>query len=108
MVNMVMIVGKVISPVEQINLDKNKVSCKIKILLNNPDRTTSQIETILHGNVAENALEYMQEGDIIGVRGRLDSNNLDGKNELNLIANSITFLSSKKLEKENNERDEER
>ena len=37
-----------------------------------------------------------------------DAYNLDGKNELNLIANSITFLSSKKLEKENNERDEER
>ena len=98
-INMVMIVGRVISPAEQINLDNNKVGCKIKVLISNPDKTTTEIETILQGKISQNALEYVQEGDIIGLRGRLDTKNLDGKKELNLMANSITFITSKNMEK---------
>ena len=108
MINMVMIVGRVISPVEQINLGGNKIGCKIKVLVNNPDKTTTEIESILQGNISQNAIEYLKEGDVIGIRGRLDTNNLDGKEKLNLMANSITFLSSKNIVKNNKERCEER
>lgn len=108
MINMVMIVGRVISPVEQINLGDNKIGCKIKVLVNNPDNTTNLIEGILQGKISENALEYVQEGDLIGIRGKLDINNMDGNTKLNLMANSITFLSSKNIVKNNKERCEER
>ena len=99
MINMVMIVGRVIAPVEQINLDDDKKVCKIKVLVNNPDKTTTEIESILQGKVSQSAIDYIQEGDIIGIRGRLDTNNIDGEKKLNLMANSITFLTSKKIEK---------
>ena len=108
MINMVMIVGRVIAPVEQINLDNDKKVCKIKVLVNNPDNTTNLIEGILQGKISENAVEYLKEGDLIGIRGKLDINNMDGNTKLNLMANSITFLSSKNIIKNNKERCEER
>ena len=99
MINMVMIVGRVKAPVEEIKLDENTKGCKIKVLVNNPDGTTTEIESILKGKISQRAMEYIQEGDFIGIRGRLDSNNLDGKQEMKLMANSISFLSSKNIEK---------
>ena len=44
-------------------------------------------------------MEYIQEGDFIGIRGRLDANNLDGKLERKLMSNSISLLFSKNIEK---------
>ena len=65
---------------------------------------TDFINCILFDNIAENTKEYCSKGDIIGVKGRVQSRVLekeDGKKEylIDIVAEKITFLSSKKEEK---------
>ena len=57
---------------------------------------TDFISCTLLGNIAESTKEYCKKGDIIGVRGRLQK--LENKKELTLLAEKITFLSSRKAE----------
>jgi single-strand DNA-binding protein len=53
---------------------------------------TDYIPCILSEMVAKNASEYCKKGDVIGVKGRLESKD----NKINVIAEKVTFLSSKK------------
>lgn len=48
------------------------------------------------GSIAENTAEYCRKGDIIGVKGRVQGNGED----MEIIAERITFLSSKAPEEE--------
>ena len=55
-------------------------------------------------NIAENSATYCGKGDIVGVKGRVQSRTVekeDGKKEylVEIIAEKITFLSSKKEDK---------
>lgn len=53
---------------------------------------TDFISINLLSSIAENTCEYCKKGDVIGVKGRIAGK--DGK--MSLIADRITFLSSKK------------
>lgn len=54
---------------------------------------TDYIKCFLWNGVAENTKEYCHKGDMVGVRGRLEDKNI-------VIAEKLTFLSSKKKEEE--------
>ncbi len=58
-------------------------------------------------NIAENTSEYCSKGDIVGVKGRIQSRTLekDGNKEYvtEIIAEKVTFLSSKREEKADDE-----
>ena len=54
----------------------------------------------LFGGVAYSACEYCKKGDLIGVKGRLQSTQMASGYTMELIAEKITFLSSKKEEME--------
>jgi len=62
----------------------------------NGEYETDFIKCTLIGNVASNTTEYCRKGDMIGVKGRLQSR--DG--QLEVVADKVTFLATKK-EKEN-------
>jgi len=54
----------------------------------------------LWGNIAENTAEYCRKGDIVGVKGRLQTNNYEKEDgskvfKLDVVAEKVTFLSSK-------------
>lgn len=56
------------------------------------------IPCVLWKGVAETTAEYCQKGDLIGVRGRIQTfKNNDDKTEINVVAERVTFLSSKKM-----------
>ena len=57
---------------------------------------TDFIDCQLFGSVAKNTIEYCNTGDIVGVKGRLENHN----NETIIIADKLTFLTSKKPTKE--------
>ena len=64
---------------------------------------TDFIECILWEHIAQNTTEYCHKGDLIGVRGRLQIRtieNQEGKkiSKLEVIAEKVNFLSSKKKE----------
>ena len=47
-------------------------------------------------SIAKNVMEYLKKGDVVGIKGRLQSN---GK-KLELIAERLTFLSNRTKEEE--------
>lgn len=62
---------------------------------------TDFIDCKLFDGVAQNTAEYCHKGDIVGVKGRIQTRNIekeDGTKEKiqEIIAEKLTFLSSKK------------
>lgn len=51
---------------------------------------TDFIDVSIFGNIADNAKEYCKSGDLVGVKGRLESKD----DKLFLIGEKLTFLSS--------------
>lgn len=50
----------------------------------------------LFGAIGNNTKEYCHKGDIIGVKGRIQTYKVDDENRIELVAEKVTFLSSKK------------
>ena len=61
---------------------------------------TDFVECTLWNNIAENTAEYCKKGDIVGVKGRLQTNNYEKEDgskvfKLDVVAEKVTFLSSR-------------
>ena len=68
---------------------------------------TDFIDCLLWDNVATNTSTYCKKGDIVGIKGRIQSrivtdNDQNNKTEIQLIAEKVTFLSSKKEDEKSN------
>lgn len=107
--NQVIIVGRLTKDPEIYKEDGNKKRAMITVAVNrqykNPDGIyeTDFINCILWNVIAENTCEYCKKGDVVGVKGRIQSdiiNQEDGNTKyyLNIIAEKVTFLSSKKAD----------
>ena len=59
----------------------------------NGEYDTDFIDCTLWKGIAENVCEYCKKGDIVGIRGRIQ--NLNNTAQLQLIAEKVSFLSSK-------------
>ena len=68
---------------------------------------TDFIDCILWDMVALNTSNYCRKGDIIGIKGRIQSRIVEeetgNKTVIQVIAEKVTFLSSKREEQEKNE-----
>ena len=99
MLNQTVLVGRLVQDPEIKELENgNKVSyitLAISRSYKNSDGIyeTDFIPCIIWNKIAENTEEFCKKDDIIGVKGRLQR--LEG-NELQVVAEKITFLSSKK------------
>lgn len=88
MMNNFLIIGRLVKFIEE---DENSAIAVIKTKkdVNNGEY---QIDIIMNGSIKENIKKYISSGDILGVKGYISENN-------KLIADKVTFLSSKKEEK---------
>ena len=63
---------------------------------------TDYIPCVLWKGVAENTAEYCKKGDLIGIKGRIQTRSYEQEDELKyvteVIAEKVSFLSSKKAE----------
>lgn len=64
---------------------------------------TDFIPCVLWRGVAENTVEYCHKGDLIGIKGRIQSRKVETDEEYKkeiteVVAEKVTFLSSKKQE----------
>ena len=71
----------------------------------NGEYDTDFVDVVLWNGIAENTAEYCHKGDIIGVKGRLQTSNYeteDGekRKSTQIVAEKITFLSSSKDKKD--------
>ena len=100
MLNQTVIVGRLVNEPETISEERKiaKITIAVPRNFKNADGEydTDFIPVRLFGGVAENTMEYVGKGDLVGVKGRLQSN--DGVIEL--IAEKVTFLSTAKKDEE--------
>lgn len=71
----------------------------------NGEYDTDFVDVFLWNGIAENTAEYCHKGDIIGVKGRIQTSNYeteDGekRKSTQIVAEKITFLSSSKDKKD--------
>ncbi len=112
MLNHVVVAGRLTSdPVVEETENGKKVSSitvAVPRSYKNVDGTydTDFIRCTLWGGIAENTCEYCKKGDIVGVKGRIQTSSYeteDGnkKYAMEVVAEKISFLSSKKVGEEN-------
>ena len=68
----------------------------------NGEYDTDFISCVLFKGIAENASEYCHKGDLLGVKGRIQTRKVEdlesSKQVVEVMAEKLTFLSSKKAE----------
>lgn len=94
MLNQTVLVGRIVKDIEQEGETKAVVTVAVPRSYKNADGEydTDFIPCVLWNGIATNTLECCKKGDLIGVKGRIQSN----ENEITVVAEKITFLSSKK------------
>lgn len=108
LLNQVVLVGRVVYELE---LKKSESLKKYLVLTLAIPRSfknmegnydTDFIKCFVFDSSAENASIYCHKGDIVGVKGRLQSRNIDKNNHretvMEVIAEKVTFLTSKGTE----------
>lgn len=108
MLNQIIIAGRLVSDPEIVSTENNKKKTLITVAVprsyKNIDGTydTDFIRCTLWNGIAENTCEYCKKGDIVGVKGRLQTSNYEKDGEkkysMDIIAEKISFLSSKKAD----------
>lgn len=96
--NQSLIIGRIVNDPELKETEKGKVS-NITLAVQrafkneNGEYETDFFPVALWNGIAESTSQYCRKGDLIGVKGRLQSKD----NVISIIAERITFLSSKSI-----------
>ena len=110
MLNQVVLVGRVVYDLELKKNDSGKrflvltlaIPRSFKNMEGNYD--TDFIRCLIFDNVAENTNEYCKKGDIVGLKGRLQSRVVEKdekkENVMEVIGEKVTFLTSSKTKEE--------
>lgn len=97
MLNQTVLVGRIVSD-PQINETENEKVTAITLAVprnyknENGTYETDFIPCILWNAIAVNTYEYCKQGDLVGVKGRIQT----VKDKVEVIAERVTFLSNKK------------
>lgn len=61
---------------------------------------TDFIPCVLYKNIAENTVKHCKKGDLLGIKGRIQTKKEEDKNTFEIVAEKVTFLSSRKEKEE--------
>ena len=111
MLNQTVLVGRLVSDPELRETDNGNKVTNITLAVPrsyknvNGEYDTDFIPCVLWKGIAENTAEYVKKGDLIGIKGHLQTRNLElneniKRQSVEIIAEKVTFLSSKKQETE--------
>lgn len=108
MLNQIVLAGRLTDDPEILTTDSNKKKTQITVAVprsyKNPDGEydTDFIRCILWNGIAESTCEYCKKGDIVGIKGRLQTSTYEKDGEkkysMDVIAEKVSFLSSKKVD----------
>lgn len=117
MLNQIVLVGRLTNEVnlKKTENDKNVANITLAIPRSfkniNGTYDTDFIDCVLWDSVATNTAEYCNKGDIVGIKGRMQSRVLETEKEkkyiTEIIAEKVTFLYSKNQEKNKNSKGKE-
>lgn len=109
MLNQTVLVGRLVSDPELRETDNGNKVTNITLAVPrsyknvNGEYDTDFIPCVLWKGIAENTAEYVKKGDLIGIKGHLQTRNLEldeniKRQSVEIIAEKVTFLSSKRQE----------
>ena len=115
MLNQTILVGRLVDNLKVEKNEEGKKRSRITLAVprsyKNADGVyeTDFIDCVAFDSIAENTCEYCKKGDIIGVKGRIQTTIYEDKEgekkkSTEIIAEKITFLSSSKSKEENEEK----
>ena len=115
MLNQVVIVGRLVQEptVEKTESGKERsfVTLAVPRSYKNDEGEyeTDFVDCVLWGGVASNTAEYCKKGDLVGIKGKVETNtyeNADGekKKSTQIVAEKVTFLSTAKEKESDNEK----
>lgn len=96
MLNQIVLVGRLVNKPEIKELESGKkigygtlaIPRSFKNI--NGEYETDFVPVVMFGGVAENTAEYCEQGDLVGVKGRVQSR----EDKIEIIAEKVTFLST--------------
>lgn len=112
MLNQTVLVGRLVKEPELRKTEQGKKVTNITLAVPRSYKNVSGeydtdfISCVLWSGVAENTVEYVKKGDLLGVKGRIQTRSYEDKEEqkryvTEVVAEKVTFLSShNKSEKE--------
>lgn len=109
MMNQTCIIGRLVRDPEVKELEDGKKVSNITLAVprsyknENGEYETDFIDCTLWNGVADRTAEYCKKGDLVGVKGRLQTNNYEKEDgskvfKLDVVAEKVTFLSSRSKE----------
>lgn len=109
MLNQVVLVGRIVQEPELRKTDSGKNVTNLTVAVSrsyknmNGEYDTDFIPCILWTGIAENTVEYCKKGDLVGIRGRIQTRIAELKEDekrqyVEVVVEKVTFLSSKKQE----------
>ena len=109
--NNVILVGRITGSPELIEIEEGKKVTSVLLAVNrnfkNADGLydTDFVRCVLWNSAATNTAEYCRAGDVIGVKGRLQTHNYEDENGkihyvTDVVAERVTFLSTNKKHEE--------
>lgn len=106
MINQVVLTGRLVSDPDIVVTENNKKKTVVTVAI---PRTYKNMEGIyesdfvrcvLWNGIAESTCEYCKKGDIVGVRGRLQTSKYEVDNNvrysMDVIAEKVSFISNKR------------
>ena len=102
--NQIILVGRLVKTPEVVTTESGKNMSYITLAIPrsfknmNGEYDTDFVDCILWENTAKSTSEYCKKGDIIGIKGRIQSRIVEKDDEkkylIEIIAEKVTFLSS--------------
>ena len=106
MLNQIVLVGRLVKSPEVEKLESGKEVANITLAVPRSYKNiegvydTDFIDVTLWNSIATNTAEYCKKGDLVGIKGRLETIEVEKYHtkvkETRVIAEKVTFLSSKK------------
>lgn len=102
MLNQIVLVGRLVQDPEIKELENGVKTSYITLAISRSYKNsdgiyeTDFIPCLLYKGIAENTAEYCKKGDVIGVKGRVQTKQEENKNIIEIVAEKVTFLSSRK------------
>lgn len=110
MLNQTVIVGRIVKDLELHETENGNKVTQMTLAVPrsfknmNGEYDTDYIPCVLWKGVAENTAEYCKKGDLVGIKGRIQTRSYEQNDDLKyvteIIAEKVTFLSSKRQEAE--------
>ena len=108
MLNQAVLVGRIVADPELRETENGNKMTKITLAVprsfknSEGNYDTDFISCVLWQGVAENTVEYCRKGDLVGIKGHIQTRSYEVDEEkkfvTEVIAEKVTFLSSKKQE----------